>query len=329
VTVALLAVDGGRSKTDAALLDATGVVLGRARGTSSNHQMVGVDAAMDAIGAVVWDAALAAGLDPDARPVAQQGSYCLAGHDLALDAQLLGTGVAERGWSVDSRVCNDIFAIARAGFRDTWGVGVVCGTGLNCVGIGPDGRTVRFPSLGELSGDFTPGGAWLGVRALGLALRARDGRGPDTELARRVPAYFGMADPEEVLESVYAGDLAESRLFELAEVLLDCAAEGDPVARGAADQLADEVVAMTTATITRLGVTARPLDVVLGGGVFDTRDHAFMTRVEAGVLAVVPQATLRKLGVPPIVGAALLGLDAIGADAGALETARAALSSPG
>jgi hypothetical protein len=101
------------------------------------------------------------------------------------------------------------------------------------------------------------------------------------------------------------------------------------VAREAADQLADEVVAMATAAITRLDVAARPVDVVLGGGVFDTRDHGFTTRVETGVLAVAPKATLRRLGVPPIVGAALLGLDAIGADAAASETARAALSSPG
>jgi N-acetylglucosamine kinase-like BadF-type ATPase len=329
VTVAVLAVDGGNSKTDVALLDAKGRVLGRARGTSSNHQMIGIDAAMEEIDRVVVAAARDAGLDSSKRPLADHGSYCLAGHDMASDERLLDQAVAAQGWSIEDHVCNDIFAIARAGFSGTWGVGVVCGTGLNCAGIGPDRRTVRFPSLGELSGDFTPGGAWLGVRALGLALRARDGRGPETLLAQRVPAHFDLPDAGAVLEAVYSGDLPYQRLFELAEMLLTCAAEGDAPARGAADQLADEVVAMATAAIVRLGVADSEVEVVLGGGIFDTHDAAFLHRVEAGVRSVAPRAELRRLGTPPIVGAALLGLDQLGAGPEAAAAARAGLAGAG
>src|ERR1700734_3198565 len=82
-------------------------------------------------------------------------------------------------------------------------------------------RSVRFPALAELSGDFAPGGSWLGVRALGLALRAGDGRGPSTLLSSRVPAHFDHADAEAVLTAVYTGTLPYGRLFELARVLLD------------------------------------------------------------------------------------------------------------
>ena len=325
MTLPLLAVDGGNSKTDVVLLDRAGAVLGRARGESSNHQMVGVDAAMDEIERLVRLAAADAGADPATRPLADQGAYCLAGHDLPSDERALGAAVAQRGWSARDLVCNDTFAVARAGFGGSWGVGVVCGTGLNCAGIGPDGRRVRFPSLGELSGDFTPGGAWLGVRALGLALRAGDGRGEATTLARRVPEYLDLPDAETVLEAVYTGALAYHRLFELAEVLLDCAAGGDGPARQAADQLADEVVAMVTAAIGRLDVAGTPVEVVLGGGVFDTGDPTFVARIEEGVHAVAPHARMRRLGAPPVVGAALLGLDQLGADTGAMARARTAL----
>jgi hypothetical protein len=64
----------------------------------------------------------------------------------------------------------------------------------------------------------------------------------------------------------------------------------------------------------------------LGGGIFDTDDAGFQRRVEEGILAVAPRALLRRLGAPPVLGAALIGLDAIGADAAAAARLRAALS---
>jgi N-acetylglucosamine kinase-like BadF-type ATPase len=324
--VALLAVDGGNSKTDVVLLSSSGEVVGRARGEGSNHQFSGIDAAMDALDAAVSAALASAGLDAAARPVAPLGCYCLAGCDLPVDARALSAAVGARHWTAEDRIDNDTFAVVRAGLTGSWGVGVVCGTGLNCAGIGPTGDTVRFASLGELSGDFTPGGAWLGTRALGLALRHTDGRGVPTALTQAVPAHFGLSAPEQVLEAVYTGSIGYNRLFELAEVLLGCAADGDVAARGAADQLADEVAAMVRACIVRLGAVALDVEVVMGGGIFDTRDAGFIERVRAGTLEVAPRAQLRRLGAPPVVGAALLGLDALGADADALDRARAALA---
>jgi len=32
---------------------------------------------------------------------------------------------------------------------------VVCGAGINCIGIAPDGRQARFPALGEITGAFS------------------------------------------------------------------------------------------------------------------------------------------------------------------------------
>jgi len=305
-----VAVDGGNSKTDVLLVAADGTVLGSARGSGSNHQLLGLDAAMDAIDEAVEAALADAGLPARTRPVAPVGAFCLAGIDLAVDERRVAAAVAGRGWSGADLVTNDTFALWRAGATTSWGVGVVCGTGLNCAGRGPGGATVRFPALGELSGDFTPGGAWLGVRGLGLALRAGDGRGAPTSLAQTVPDHFGLDDAPAVLEAVYTGTIAYDRLFDLARVVIAAAAAGDVPARQATDLLADEVVAMAAAAIRRLDVAALAVEVVLGGGIFDSGDDAFTSRVHAGVRAVAPDAVMRVLDAPPVVGAALLALDA-------------------
>ncbi len=309
----ILAVDGGASKTDVWVVSSAGSVLGTARGGGSNHQFSGLDGAMEALGSAIEAAAADAGLGAGRRPVAGTGVYCLAGLDLAVDEERLNGAVGSRGWTTTALVRNDSLAVLRAGVESGWGVGVVCGSGLNCIGLGPDGAIERFPSLGELSGDFAAGGSWLGIRALGLALRSHDGRGGPTALAELVPAHFGRDDPESVLAAVYTGDIGYGELFELARVCLDAAAAGDAVAAGAVGFLADEVVAMVGAAVVRLGVVDRPVEVVLGGGLFDSGYPAFADRIEAGVRAVAPRCRFRRLDAAPVLGAALLGLDAVGA----------------
>ena len=72
----------------------------------------------------------------------------LAGLDFPEEERRFHAAVDGLGWAGRIIVGNDTFAVLRAGTDRGWGVAVTCGTGINCVGIGPDGRHVRFPSLG-------------------------------------------------------------------------------------------------------------------------------------------------------------------------------------
>jgi N-acetylglucosamine kinase-like BadF-type ATPase len=282
---------------------------------------------MDALGSTI-EAALDAAALSSGSPT-DLGVYCMAGMDLPVDEERLGGAIRSRSWSTESLVRNDTLAVLRAGAQSGWGVGVVCGSGLNCVGLGPDGRVARFPSLGELSGDFAAGGSWLGVRTLGVALRSGDGRGGPTALTAMVSSHFGLADPESVLSAVYTGSIPYGRLFELARVCLEAAAAGDAVAAEAVGVLAAEVVAMVRAGVARLGVAGEEVEVVLGGGLFEDEYLGFTDRIEAGIRAVVPRARFRRLEAAPVTGAALLALDALGAPAASMARLRDTAPVPG
>ncbi len=65
--------------------------------------------------------------------------------------------------------------------------------------------------------------------------------------------------------------------------------------------------------------------VVLGGRVMRSAPSSLISAVARGVRAVVPAAQVLVTPSEPIVGAALLGLDAIGAGAEAARRARAEL----
>lgn len=301
---ALLAVDGGGSKVDAVVVGGTGEVLGAAR-RKVGDESLGLEPAISA-------ACAEAGIDPAARPVADLGMYCVAGADFPADYERIERRLAGDGWTAATVVRNDTFAVLRAGSERGWGVAVVCGTGINCTAVAPDGRTFRFPAVGHLSGDWG-GGYDIGAAALWHAVRAEDGRGDATLLAETVPAHFGVARPHELTEAFHLRRLDQERLVELPPVVFAAAAAGDGVAASIVDRQADEVVTMVVTAVRRLGLDGgdgqRGLDVVLGGGIFRNGYDGFLRRIEHGVGRVAAAAEVRVVADPPVVGAVLLGLD--------------------
>jgi len=200
--VAVLAVDGGNSKTDLALVEADGSVLALVRGPLSSPQHLGVDGCLTVVGALLAEAVHEAGLDDHDGQIAQVATLLMAGVDFPAEEDALRSAVEQRGWAPDVHVDNDTFAVLRAGTERGWGVAVTCGAGINCVGVSPDGRHARFPALGAISGDWG-GGYDLGLAAVSAAARSEDGRGPRTSLERAVPAHFALKTPSDLAEAIH------------------------------------------------------------------------------------------------------------------------------
>jgi N-acetylglucosamine kinase-like BadF-type ATPase len=318
---AVLAVDGGGSKVDAVLLARDGSVLATARSRNDRHGGSHGPGYLEAVQAAVSAAARTARLDPERGPIAGLGVYCLAGADLPADDRRLLRWFGGTGWTRELLLRNDTFAVLRAGTDRPWGVAVVCGYGTNCAAVAPDGRSFRFPAVGTISGDWG-GGMDIGGAALWHAIRAEDGRGQSTLLARLVPEHFGLRRPRQVMEAMHLGRIPEERVAELPPVVFHAASLGDPVARRIVDRQADEVVTMAGAAMRRLRMTDLDVDVVLGGGIFRNGDRAFFERIGEGFRRVAPRAKITVLRSPPVVGAALLGLDHIGGSRAARARAR-------
>jgi N-acetylglucosamine kinase-like BadF-type ATPase len=258
------------------------------------------------MGRLVAAAAERAGI-PGTGAVAEMGVYCLAGADFPEDMRILRRGIEGGRFATRNEVLNDTFAALRAGAHRGWGVVLICGQGINAAGIAPDGRTARFAGIGPLSGDWGGGGS-LGTAAMGAAIRAGDGRGPRTTLRRSVAAYFGLPTAESVMKAMYDGRI-QNRVSELAPVVFADAEAGDAVARRIVDMLADELVTMAVALMRRLKIGREEVEVVLAGGVFRTTESGFYERIRTGIEHVAPRARMVRLTTPPVVGAALLGLD--------------------
>ena len=318
MTAAVLAVDGGNSKADIALVAADGALLGAVRTPSISHQAVGLEAGIQTLVAAAGGLADAAGLRTTG-PIAERGVFSLAGADFPEDVRLLHRAISASGLVRDVTVVNDTFGALRAGTDRPWGVVLICGQGINAAAISPRGRRLRFDGVGEYSGDWG-GGGQLGSEALAAAVRGVDGRGPRTSLERLVPAHFGVRTAPALTRALYLGRIGEHRLSELAPLVFWAAGQGDAVARSILDRLADELAGMAAALIRRLNMRRLDPEVVLAGGVFRARDEIFATRLELGILGAAPRARIERLDAPPVLGAALLALDAA-ADGGFTDSA--------
>jgi N-acetylglucosamine kinase-like BadF-type ATPase len=317
----VLAVDGGGSKTDVVLLDTTGVVLAWERGPGSSPQIDGLDVSVR----VIDDLVRRALGDRDPRDLAEVGLY-LSGLDLAEEIAAFRDAISALPWADGAVIENDLHALLRAGTDAPDAIAVICGTGMNAIGIRADGAEVRFPALGPLSGDWG-GGAELGDAVVWHAARAEDGRGPQTALVDLLLDAAGTPTVAALIEDVHLGRRPGQTFATLAPVLFEAAAAGDAVARVVVQQQADEVVAFVRACVTRLDLREVDVPVLFGGGVARGRDPFLLDGIRAGLREHAPAARLEIVDAPPVLGAALLVLEAAGADSAARERARAELSS--
>lgn len=319
LTPVVVAVDGGGSKMDAVAVDLAGTVLGRALGPGGYPQFGGLASSVAQVDGLVRTVAAGA-------PVVRAGLY-LSGLDLPEEVAAYADAVADRDWAAGGLdVENDLFALLRAGTQAPDAVVVVCGTGINAMGLRADGATVRFHSLGRISGDWGGGGG-LGEEAMWYAARAEDGRGPATELLAAVRDHFGVGSIAELITQFHFERRNADQLRDLTPEIFRLA-DGDAVAAGLVARQADEVVTMAVTCLRRLDLLDAPVPVVLGGGVLRSGNRRLMGGIEAGLAAGAPLARIVPVTAPPILGAALLTLEAAGAPASALAAATAALTLP-
>jgi N-acetylglucosamine kinase-like BadF-type ATPase len=337
---AVLAIDGGNSKTDLALVAPDGTLLASLRGPGANHEDHGIEGAMRILNGLVGEVSARAGQPIDLGGgdsgaagglVAEHVSACLAGADLPAEEASLTAALLRQGWSRSAVAMNDTFAVLRAGLSGIaggsgtdgppCGVAVTCGAGINCVAVAPDGRVARYLALGTLTGDWG-GGYGLSQAVMWHAMRGWDGRGPGTALGRAVAGHFGFDSIDDVAVAVHTGGLVEADLLGLTSVLFTVAADGDPVAVQLVERQAAEVCVMAGAAMRRLGLPPQGTPLVLGGGLLEARDPLLSGAIERCLAVEAPGAVPHVVDIPPIAGAALLGLDHLAASRDALGALR-------
>ncbi|MDQ1715100.1 MAG: hypothetical protein QOC60_1045 [Frankiaceae bacterium] len=310
VSALVVGIDGGNSKTDVVLATTEGEILSTVRGVGTRAYFDGMTTTVDNVTDLIVRAKVEAGLAADAEVAV--AAYFLANLDTAADEAAFAAQISVKRNAMTEVVHNDTFAILHAGAPDGWGIAVVCGAGINATGLHPDGRIARFLALGEMTGDWG-GGEGVAMAGLGDAVRAGDGRGPQTLLRTAVAEHFGMP-AEEVALAVLEGRLDGDDLHNAAPVVFAAAVAGDTVATAIVVRLAEEITTMIVAHLRTLDLLGQPVPVVLGGGTLQHGPAMLVDGINTRLATRAPLASTRILDVPPVTGAVLHALTLAGAD---------------
>lgn len=313
----VLAVDGGGSKTDAVAIDLTGSVVSHVRGPASNPQLLGWEETLERLNSLRHQIVEETGTDAFIST-----HLYLAGLDLPQELSAGRIALAE--WMPDV-LDNDVFALLRSGTAADTAVAVVCGTGVNAVGVRADGDPIRYAALGPLTGDWG-GGDGIGRAAVWHASRAHDGRGSQTSLVQSIPRRFGFDDYAEFIEAVHFASVGREAYSQLAPVVFADSDHGDAVAQSVVDRQAEELALLAATTIRRLDAMSSVVPTIFGGGVITAGNPRLIEGIRHRLHVSAPGAEVVIVDVPPITGAGVAALLGVGAAPSAIDRYRSLIA---
>ncbi len=307
---AAIGIDVGGTKTAGALVSATGEVLARAMGGAGNYQEAGIESARQVYVEVAGDlraAALELGYS-----VAAAG-WGISGWDRPKDEANLLPALREADDLEDENriAANDTFLLLRGAALDGHGIGVVSGTGSNCVGIAPDGTTHQIGGLGFEFGDGGGGGD-IGRSGMRAAFRGVSGRGPKTLVTELLLDRYDLERLDDLVDHFIAD--AEIPLTEsvLAPIVFDAATLGDPVAASILEEAGREMALSARLLAREIYTSGDEFPLVLGGSVLQRAENPVMRNaLIADVHDEFENAVPIRPSAPPMLGAVLFGLDSL------------------
>lgn len=263
----LLAIEGGGTRSQAALMDASGRVLAKGHGGDVNTNFTPYAGAQEAVRLAVRGALESAGL-----PGEQVRMIALALVGPRFGLETFGDICPQAAIRYFGE--RDV-VFARAGIFDKpHGVALVAATGATAFGLRSDGRSVSLGGWGSLLGD--EGSAYdLGLMGLRAAVRAFEQRESEpTRLVEAVCAFFDLP-----LETFHQGlidlaygrhlqtePLSRARIGGFAVEVTRLAAQGDRLAARLVGQAAHELAQLALHAAKRLFAVDEEFIIVAAGG---------------------------------------------------------------
>jgi len=300
-----LGMDAGGTKTNVVIADDRGNIVGRGKGGMGNHQ-AGRETAFQSYRDSVAEALAGGGLR---REDIDYAVFGLAGADREADFRILRPAIRELGFERHS-ICVDAAIAMRAGATKPYGVSLICGTGVNCVGVNPRGDVLQVGGFGYAYGDFGGGGD-LCREVFRAVVRAWDGRGPQTLLTELTLDMLGHASVADMYDHFL--DDYKPIPKDLAKLLFSAVRAGDAVAKAILMRQGEELGLAARAAVERLGMRDESFEIVLAGSIVTRgEDDTIAEQIGRIVGEIAPNHRIVKLAMEPVVGAVFMAMDRAG-----------------
>jgi N-acetylglucosamine kinase-like BadF-type ATPase len=299
MTEYLLGVDGGGTKTIACLAEVNGKFIAAAKGVGTNFQSCGKKFAATELRRLCDEVLKKAGATND---MVRAACYGLCGADRKADFETVHGFLKAVTPTDNYELVNDTEIALRAGTPAGIGIGLIGGTGVNCIGRGADGRRDRVGGQGKISGDYGAADDLI-EDALFAASRAFDGRGPQTVLLPRILELLNLSDIRDIATFFYIDSYNPAVLQQIAPLVYEVACEGDDVATALLEKTGLHHAQSSNVLLERLFKPGDRVHIVLGGSQFQRATCPIMIDTLKEKLDQRFEVELIKLEHDPVLGA--------------------------
>lgn len=308
MTRIVLGIDGGGTKTEAAICDETGRVLGMGQAGGSGIDSVGAARALAAVGEAVAIARRQAGLS---ETLFDSVFFGMAGVVSEADRAIVRSIAQQLQLGARVGVDHDIRVALAGGLCGRPGIALIAGTGSSCFGINERGERWQAGGWGHLISD-EGSSYWLGWNAIRLAMGAYDGRW-QTSLLEPVKQQLNLREMTDIHHRLYTQGISKAEIAAFAPLVIAAAQAGDAMAQALIRQGAHELALMVAAVANRLGWSNTTCEVALSGGLWRAGE-AILDPFREALNRVLPVARIVQPALPPVLGACVLALQEMGVE---------------
>jgi N-acetylglucosamine kinase-like BadF-type ATPase len=296
---AVVGVDGGATKTHAAILDSNFTLVGEGFAGPSNPLRVGITSAAEAVREAIEKACEAAEVRRTDLVAAQIGLAGASRPELRarMREALHTSGIGEIVVVSDADIA--LYGVTEG----EPGVILIAGTGSICCGTNERGKRICAGGWGPVAGD-EGGGSWIARRALRAIAHAADGRGEPTSLTAAACDYFHVSDATDLSTAIYSPNVTNDRLAGFGKQVIEAAKAKDAVASQIMAEAGSELGAAAAAVIRNLKLQTEAFQVGYVGGVFNAAGELVLEGIREAVMKVAPRAYIAPPRFPPAVAAA-------------------------
>lgn len=304
----VLGIDGGATKTHAAVSDESLKILGEGFSSGSNYQESDPDTATIHIKEALQAATKTANLKQISF---DKGCLGLSGLDTKKDFEVMEKVIAENLGHIFKKppiLVNDTKIAFRAGTDANFGLVLIAGTGSNLWGRNKEETEVAVSGLGKILSD--QGSAYeMGIKALKIAVKSYDGRCEKTMLEEEILKKLEVCNMREVKDVIYSPNFGKGQIAALAQLVSEAEREGDWAARQIIWETSDELSQMVYAAVRKLEMEADEFDLVLSGSVIQN-ETKIREKFETKVKSFAPRANFIIPKNPSVYGALKIALQA-------------------
>lgn len=260
-----LVVDGGGTKTRACLVthsEDPPRVVGEGHAGGSNPTALGIEPAMQQVGAAIEQACRAAA-PADSR--IGEAVIALAGAGQTEIRKQVEAWCRSHGIANSITVTTDIGLILECVSAPTCVI-LASGTGSFSVARDPTGTTHRCGGFGYLVGD-EGSGYWIAAEAIKEATRQSESKSRVSTVESALCRVTATNDLRGLVGKIHAATDPRSALAELCPVVIELAAQGEAISNDVVARASWELARLATSAAEKLGGSDVPIPLYLTGGV--------------------------------------------------------------